>query len=199
MQCKKCEIDIPSQFEFALAQNVCPKCGNKLMPDAAMKVFIDLKTRLHEVEFVMDKSVVCERVAMFLITNYEVVPLSPGVRSTAAKAPIKTATEKAEVDAVALARFKAESAAIAEDMYSGQDADLSPEEIRAEEAARAEELAIAREMGIEVPEDLQDGEEMVSGRVDNDRVQRLKKLAMATKGQMAAKGQVGVIKRQSTP
>jgi hypothetical protein len=188
MQCKKCEIDIPSQFEFALAQNVCPKCGNKLMPDAAMKVFIDLKTRLHEVEFVMDKSVVCERVAMFLITNYEVNSLSPGAKSTATKTPITTATQNAASDAAAVAKFKAELASIAEDMDS--DIELTPEEIRAEEAARAEDLVAAREMGIDP--DLADGEEMVSGRVDNDRVQRLKKLAMATKGE------IGAIKRRTS-
>lgn len=187
MQCKKCEIEIPSQFEYVLSKNVCPKCGNKLMADAAMKVYIDLKTRLHEVEFVMDKNTVCERVAMFLITNYEVLPLKPGKTT-----PATTTAENAAENAAAVEKFKAELASIA-----NQDADLTPEEIRAEEAARAEELAIAREMGMDVSDALNDGEEMVSGRVDNDRVQRLKKLAASS--QISKTEKVGVIKRLSTP
>jgi hypothetical protein len=189
MQCKKCDIEIPAQFEYALAKNVCPKCGNKLMQDAAMKVYIDLKTRLHEVEFVMDKATVCERVAMFLITNYEVVPFKLG-KTSAVPSPV-LASEKAQENAADIAKFKAELAAIA----NSDDSNLSAEEIRAEEAARAEELAIAREMGMDV-EGLADGEEAVSGKVDNDRVQRLKKLAAST--QIAKTGQVGLIKR-TTP
>lgn len=205
MQCKKCEIDIPSQFEFVLAQNVCPKCGNKLMPDAAMAVYLDLKKRLQEVEFVMDKTTVCERVAMFLITNYEVAPLGtiPSRTVPTVQAPQapqtprpQTAAEKAAADAAAVAKFKAELAAIA----NGDD-NLSAEEIRAEEAARAEELAIAREMGMD-PEindssdfELEDGEELVTGAVDASRLQRLKKLAATSK--ISKSGQVGMIKRSS--
>ena len=187
MECKKCNIEIPSQFEYILKQNVCPKCGNRLMPDAAMKVYIDLKMRLNEVEFVMDKHIVCERVAMFLIQNYEVLPLRIG------KAPVPAA-ETAANDAAAVVKFKAELAALANDMDS--DSALSAEEIRAEEAARAEELAIAREMGMDVTESLEDSEEMVSGKADNSRIQRLKKLAASS--QISKTGQVGIIKRSAT-
>jgi len=190
MQCKKCLIEIPAQFEYILSKNVCPKCGNKLMVDAAMKVYMDLKTRLHEVEFVMDKAIVCERIAMFLITNYEVVPFQPG-KTSAVPTPV-TAAEKMQENAADIAKFKAQLASIAEQ----DDSNLSAEEIRAEEAARAEELAIAREMGIDIS--MVEGEEMVSGKTDNDRVQRLKKLAAATK-QIASTGQVGLIKRREQP
>jgi hypothetical protein len=186
MQCKKCDIEIPALYEYILKQNVCPKCGNKLMPDAAMKVFIDLKMRLNEVEFVMDKNIVCERIAMFLIQNYEVLPLRIG------KAPITAAQTMANNNAT-VAKFNAELAAIANDT-GGADDNISAEEIRAEEAARAEELAIAREMGMDM-EDLPDGEEMVSGKIDADRVQRLKKLAASS--QISKTGQVGMIKRSS--
>ena len=186
MQCKKCEIEVPSQFEYALAKNLCPKCGNKLMADQAMKVYLDLKKRLNEVEFVMDKATVCERVAMFVVTNYEVIPLDAS-RPTKGEAPSKITPT---TDAEDIAKFQAELAAIAD-----EDQDLSAEEIRAEEAARAEELAIAREMGMDV-DDLEDGEEMVSGKVDSSRIQRLKKLAAS--GQMAKAGQVGLIKRSSS-
>ena len=194
MQCKKCEIEIPSTFEFALAQNLCPKCGNKLMPDVAMKVYMDLKTRLQEVEFVMDKTTVCERVAMFLITNYEVVPLKGRVAASSSVAePVKTATESAAENAAAVAKFKAELAALAE----SDDSELTAEEIRAEEAARAEEMAIAREMGMDPEFDvpLEDGEELISGRLDADRIQRLKKIAATSR--IAKTGQVGMIKRSS--
>ena len=164
MQCKKCEIEIPAQFEFVLSKNVCPKCGNKLMADAAMKVYMDLKKRLNEVEFVMDKTLVCERVAMFVVTNYEVIPLHT---SSKPGTPVGRTTEAVET-------FKAQLATIE------ADEDLSPDEIRAQEAARAEELATAREMGMDV-DDLEDGEEMISGKVDADRIQRLKKLAVSNK------------------
>lgn len=169
MQCKKCDIDIPAQFEYVLTKNVCPKCGNKLMADTAMKVYVDLKKRLNEVEFVMDKATVCERVAMFLITNYEIAPING---STLTK--IKTASETADDNKQVVEQFKAQLAAIAD-----ADSDLSPEEIRRQEAARAEEIAEAREMDLDTDEMLEDGEELVTGRIDADRIQRLKKLAIA--------------------
>lgn len=165
MECKKCLIDIPSQFEFVLSKNLCPKCGNKLMADAAMKVYVDLKKRLNEVEFVMDKALVCERVAMFVVANYEVIPLHA--------LPKLPTTEAVET-------FKAQLASI------DVDEDLSSDEIRVQEAARAEELAVAREMGMNVDE-LEDGEEIVSGRIDADRIQRLKKLAMSSKSGVMVK------------
>lgn len=201
MECKKCLVDVPSQFEYVLVKNVCPKCGNKLMADQAMKVYIDLKKRLNEVEFVMDKATVCERVAMFVVTNYEILPLGPisqsiAVSTTTAEelAPLvttapTTVADKRAADSVALAKFKAELASIAEN-----DLSLSADEIRAEEAARAEELAIAREIGMDV-DGLEDGEEMVSGKVDPSRVQRLKKLAATA--QITKTGQAGMIKRSS--
>lgn len=159
MQCKKCDIEVPAQFEFVLAKNVCPKCGNKLMADAAMKVYLDLKKRLHEVEFVMDKALVCERVAMFVVTNYEVIPLHMSK-------PVQAQMESIE-------NFKANLASVE------ADEDLTPDEIRAQEAARAEELATAREMGMDVDE-LDEDEEMVTGKSNADRIQRLKKLAMSS-------------------
>lgn len=174
MECKKCSIEVPAQFEFVLSQNVCPKCGSKLMADAAMKVYIDLKKRLHEVEFVMDKATVCERVAMFLVTNYNISSLDG--------TPVQAASlDKAKEAALVKAQMA---------VLDGVDEDLSAEEIRAEEAARAEELALAREFGLDVEPsdlDLDADEELVTGAVDSNRIQRLKKLATT--------GQVGMIKR----
>lgn len=202
MQCKKCEIEVPSQFEYALAKNVCPKCGNKLMADHAMKVYLDLKKRLHEVEFVMDKTTVCERVAMFIVTNYEIIPPAGFKQEAAVESTVsleapgtptpQTAAQKRAVEEAALAKWKAELAAIAND----EGGDLTAEEIRAEEAARAEELALAREMGLDPDFDdevLEDDEEMVSGAPDVDRLQRLKKLAATSR--LSKSGQVGMIKR----
>jgi hypothetical protein len=176
MECKKCEIDVPSQFEFILAQNTCPKCGNKLMNDGAMKIYLDLKKRLNEVEFVMDKAVVCERVAMFVINNYEVLPLN-----TTDEQPRKLSAsgEKIVANEDAVSSFRAKLAAI----DASESDDMTSDEIRAEEAARAEDIATAREMGMDVDE------EMVSGAVDEKKVQRLKKLART--------GQVGMIKRDT--
>lgn len=181
MECKKCNIHIPSEFEFVLAQNVCPKCGSKIMNDTAMKVYIDLRKRLSEVEFVMDKAIVCERIAMFMINNYEVSPLNPTAEQ---HNKITTSGEKLTSTQSAVEVFKAKLASLDE-----VDTDeLTNEEIRAEEAARAEELAIAREMGISMG--IGDDEEMVTGLVDTNKVQRLKKLA--------ATGQVGLIKRSGS-
>jgi hypothetical protein len=181
MECKKCNINIPTEFEFVLSQNVCPKCGNKLMNDGAMKVYIDLKKKLGEVEFVMDKAIVCERIAMFMINNYEVLPLNP-TADQYNKVP--TATEKLTHSQTAVDIFKAKIASLDEIDTD----DITNEEIRAEEAARAEEMAIAREMGVSMGMD--DDEEMVSGLIDSNKVQRLKKLALT--------GQVGLIKRSGT-
>lgn len=166
MECKKCLVAVPSEYEYALSKNVCPKCGNKLMADSAMKIYMDLKKRLGEVEFVMDKALVCERIAMFVVTNYEVTPLNTS------KQHIQGNLEAVEV-------LKSQLASI------DTDEDLSPDDIRAEEATRAEELAIAREMGINV--NLDDEEEMISGRIDADRIQRLKKLAISGKSGVMVK------------
>ena len=171
MECKKCEIEVPSQFEYVLSRNVCPKCGNKLMADGAMKVYMDLKKRLDEVEFVMDKATVCERVAMFVITNYEVTPLDPTLSTTK---PVKTAADTVVSNKHAVDTFKAQLASLDE------DPDLTAEEIRAQEALRAEDIAAAREMGMDMDE-LGEDEELVSGTPDADRIQRLKKLAMSSK------------------
>jgi hypothetical protein len=177
MQCNKCKTNVPSEFEYVLNKNVCPKCGNKLMADAAMRVYMDLKKRLDEVEFVMDKVIVCERIAMFMITNYEVIPLN--ATSSAAKT-IKTAHEAVADNKLAVETFKAQLASLDE------DPDLSPEEIRAQEAARAEDIATAREMGMDV-DDLDENEELVTGAVDADRIQRLKKLAISGKAGVMVK------------
>ncbi len=167
MECKKCSVNIPQEFEYALVSNICPKCGHKLMNDMAMKVYMDLKKRLSdEVEFIMDKAINCERVATFVINNYEVVPLGT----------IKIA---ASVVTDPINKMKANLALLEADETS------TDEDIRAEEAARAEEIAIAREMGIDVDDD----EEIVTGLIDANKVQRLKKLAMG------ASGQLGKIKR----
>ena len=158
MECKKCNIEVPAQFEFALAKNICPKCGNKLMADQAMKVYLDLKKRLHEVEFVMDKATVCERIAMFMISNYEVMPVGGRAK--------EQSSASVEVMKQQLAGLE-------------RDDDLTPDEIRAQEAQRAEELAVAREMGFNV-DDIDGDEELVTG-IDQDRVERLKKLAQSGK------------------
>ncbi len=179
MECKKCNINVPSEFEFVLSKNLCPKCGNKLMNDGAMKVYIDLRKRLNEVEFVMDKAIVCERIAMFLINNYEVLPLNPTAEQ---HNKISTAAEKLTSTQNSVEIFKAKLASL--DTIDSDE--LTNEEIRAEEAERAEELAAAREMGFGTGDD---DEEMVSGAIDMDKVQRLKKLALT--------GQVGLIKRSS--
>lgn len=83
MKCNnnKCSIDVPSSFEFAIMSNKCPKCGFKLLPELAMKTFLDLKARLKEVELVMDPAVNYERIAMFIISNYEVIPASKATMS----------------------------------------------------------------------------------------------------------------------
>lgn len=164
MECKKCLVHIPNEYEFIISQNVCPKCGNKLMLDAAMKIFIDLKKRLNEVEFVMDKATVCERVAMFIVSNYEVIPHGQKI----------SAHEQVNNISTKFNMLKDQISSIDEDV------ELSAEQIRLQEAERAEEIAIAREMGMNV-DGLEDGEEMVSGKVDDDRIQRLKKLANSAK------------------
>lgn len=169
MECKRCLVDIPSVFEFAFAQNICPKCGKRLMADTAMNAYIDLKKRLQEVEFVMDKNTVCDRIAMFVVTNYEVLPLNSLLAPAESKA---NGSKKIDL-------FKEQIASLDEDV------DLSPEEIRAEEAARAEDIASAREMGLNV--DNLDGEEMISGSSNAERVQRLKKLAMSNRAGVMVK------------
>lgn len=198
MECKKCAVQIPSEFEYVLSKNVCPKCGSKLLTDVAMRMYIDLKKRLGEVEFVMDKNIVCERVAMFLITNYEVGPLAgmkvekpaPVLTTEAPSelettpAPVKTSTELSEEEKHNLEEYKRIVAEIVE-----EDADLSPEQIRAEEAARAQDIMNAREdvdydndLDPDVPDALM------------DRLGRLGKI-LPTKKVMGSSGKMGKISR----
>jgi len=173
MICKKCNVEIPSHFEYMIAQNICGKCGSKLMLPLAMKIFLDLKKRLNdEVEFVMDKQMVCERVAMFVVSNYEVHPIGGKL----ATETINTTNAKIKAQDVVIASLE-------------QDDDMTAEEIRQQEASRAEDIAAAREMGLNIDE-LGDDEEFVS-QVDDDRVERRKRLAAQVKTG------VGVIKRVS--
>lgn len=165
MECKKCQVDIPSAFEYVIAKNVCPKCGNKLMRQEVMAAYLDLKNRLNEVEFVMDKTTVCERVAMFVVSNYEVAPIG----GTLPKQQTQVQTSKTTV---ALPTIEEMESALEE------DPNLSPEEIREQEAARAEDIATAREMGFS---DLTEDEELVTGALDSNKVERLKRLAAASK------------------
>lgn len=167
MECKKCKVSVPSEYEYALAKNVCPKCGSKLLVDKAMKMYLDLKTKLASIEFVMDKSAVCERVAMFMITNYEVSPLTKEVEAVEQSQEI-VVTEKKQTD---IEKFKQQLATIEE------DTDLTDDEIRAQEAFRAEEIAAAREMGVDVDDDMP--ELPIKNKVDVNRVERLKKLALS--------------------
>jgi hypothetical protein len=169
MECKKCNVEVPSQFEYVLSQNVCPKCGQKLMATQAMAIYLELKTKLKEIEFVMDMDIVCERIAMFMVSNYEVMPLG-NKNNSSIKEQAKLDTNINDLDKITA--IKAQLASIAE------DGDLSPEEIRAEEASRAEEIAAARESGLD-PDLIGDEEEMVSGKIDEERVRRLKKLALS--------------------
>lgn len=161
MDCNKCKVAVPAEFEYILSKNVCPKCGNKLMPDQTMKAYIDLKKKLHQVEFVMDKTMVCERIAMFLVTNYDIAPINENNSKNNTTIGSKSAVET----------FKAQLESL-EDLP-----DISSEEIRAEEAARAEEISIAREMGMDIDGD----EELISGGIDEERIRRLKSLASENK------------------
>lgn len=171
MQCKKCDIDIPAQFEFALSKNMCPKCGNKLMADQAMKVYIDLKKRLGEVEFVMDKGIVCERIAMFVVSNYELIPLK-----ASAKKPKISQQASTEVEEISI---------------NPDDplADMTPEEIRAEVEEEARLAALGAEFGMNLDGD----EEMVSsdGEDRQSRLERLKAMAGGKSGTMVRRVSAG--------
>lgn len=175
MECKKCAVSVPAEYEYALTKNVCPKCGNKLLEDEAMKMYLDLKTKLASIEYVMDKNTVCERVAMFLITNYTVAPLvsTAAIKSSNSFSPKNTETLESKDVPHAQAKveqFKAQLATI------NDDGDLTDDEIRAQEAFRAEELAAAREMGMDIEDD---DMPRPATAANADRVERLKKLALS--------------------
>lgn len=160
MECKNCKTDVPSIFEYALSKNVCPKCGNKLMADMAMKVYIDLKNRLGEVEFVMDKAVVCERVAMFVVSNYEIIPLKINEhKQVVSRQTAEIIKQKDPIDEFIAAE------------ENGEVEDISIEDMRRAEARRAE---MAMNSEIDVDEEMISGN---SGLIDENRVQRLKALA----------------------
>ena len=78
MECKRCHLEVPANFEYAIAQNTCPKCGSKLMNELAMKMFLHLKKDLHKVQLIMDPEVNYEKIAMFLVNNYSVRPYEGG-------------------------------------------------------------------------------------------------------------------------
>lgn len=163
MKCNKCDTNVPNEFEFILQQNVCPKCGSKLMNPKAMEIYLELKKRLLEVDMIMDKVATCERIAMFMINNYEVIPLAPSKSG-------KTNGAAQVVDDV----FRVQ------DEVLNEDADLSADEIREQEALRAESIAAARELGFNV-DGVGEDEELVGTKIDSDRVNRLKRLAMSGK------------------
>jgi hypothetical protein len=168
VECRKCNTNIPSQFEYVISQNVCPKCGAKLMAPAAMKVYLDLKDKLATgIEFVMDKTVVCERVAMFVVSNYQIAINGEALPNTTAATTVLDDQAKAHM-------MKAQLAAM------GADLDLSPEEIRAQEAARAAEIASAREAD-DTDDMLNEDEEIVTDSVNEERIRRLKKIALSSK------------------
>ena len=72
MNCQKCLTDIPSAFSFAIKNNQCPGCGGRILSESRMKTFLQLKEELGKVELVLDKDTNCERIAMFIISKFNI-------------------------------------------------------------------------------------------------------------------------------
>lgn len=151
MKCGKCSVDIPSSFEFAIKQNVCPKCGLKLMSDATMKVFFDLKQRLQEVELTMNPSANYERLALFLISNYEITP---------AIAALQVGEDKPMSNGLVLSGPEEELI-----QPTPPEPEESEEDIRREIADEAEKMRIARDWGMDT-----------TGPIDEATQKRIEKL-----------------------
>jgi predicted nucleic acid-binding Zn-ribbon protein len=51
MQCKNCGFLVPQEMKFALMQNFCPKCGNKLFSQQEKNDISMICTRIHSKPF----------------------------------------------------------------------------------------------------------------------------------------------------
>ena len=76
MICANCKTEVPPSFEHAIAQNMCPKCGQEIMPGEKLAAFRSLKEELLKLELSLDKNETIERIVMYLIDHYSVLPIS---------------------------------------------------------------------------------------------------------------------------
>lgn len=71
MICENCKTEIPSSFNFAISNNACPKCGNKIINDEEkMRMFQTLKGDLMKLDLAMDKCESVEKIVSFLLNKY---------------------------------------------------------------------------------------------------------------------------------
>jgi hypothetical protein len=76
MTCESCNTEIPAAFEHAVANNMCPKCGSKIMSAEKMEAFLHLRKDLSNIQMSMDPSETVDRIVTHLVSNYLIRPLS---------------------------------------------------------------------------------------------------------------------------
>jgi len=70
MQCESCRVVINPEFKAAIKNNSCPACGEKIMHEEKLAVFLSLRTFFgHALEC---KNIDAESLTTTLIANFEV-------------------------------------------------------------------------------------------------------------------------------
>lgn len=152
MECKKCNLDIPAIYEFSIARNMCPKCGGQLLHEELMKIFLDLKKQLATVQLTLDPTANCEKLAMFLVSNYEIKSISKNLNQQNKLQQVEKREESLQTTVV--------------------EPEENIEEYRQRLATEAEEKLAALEFGLSnnLDEDLNDDQ--------MKKIERLRKVAM---------------------
>ena len=75
MFCMECNLDISTDFNFAIENNVCPRCGNQIMPDEKLENFLILIDDLRSnVDLTEDQDIneeIIGRISWHLLENYD--------------------------------------------------------------------------------------------------------------------------------
>lgn len=75
MFCMECNLDISTDFSFAIENNVCPRCGHQIMPDEKLENFLVLIDDLRSnVDLTEDQDIneeIIGRISWHLLENYD--------------------------------------------------------------------------------------------------------------------------------
>lgn len=80
MKCGSCNIEISKEFKVAIAKNICPACGNAILPSGNLAAFVPLcDLLLSQLPAIMDSRATpsgdaeaAEKMATLIITNFNV-------------------------------------------------------------------------------------------------------------------------------
>ena len=132
MECASCGSSIPPSFGHAIRKNECPACGQAIMDEEALALLDDLRACVFSAVRLRDEAI--ERVALAVITSYDIAPKRPRQPQAAPRSqapPVRQHQQQQQQQApltqAQQARYEEEGDIVGEDELAGgiiQTADL---------------------------------------------------------------------------